>query len=95
MSVSAPNLGMEVEYAKSNLKTALSQICQLLLKVATVHTNIGTKETRHNGLPQNTIWKVCPDTILRLSVAKIQRNLKITVFQEVGIHVDSKLPNQI
>ena len=35
---------------------------------------------RINGLPQNTIWKVCPDKILCSSVAKIQQNLKITVW---------------
>ena len=39
------------------------------------------------------LWKVCPDTILRSSVAKIQRNLKITVFQQMGI--ESKLLNQM
>ena len=41
----------------------------------------------------NTLWKPLPATILRSSVAKIKRNLKMTVFQEVGI--DSKLLNQI
>ena len=46
-----------------------------------------------NGLPQNTVWKVCPDTILRSSVAKIQQNLKMTVFQEMGL--ESKLLRQI
>ena len=34
----------------------------------------------------------CPDIILRSSVAKIKRNLKMTVFQEMGIK--SKLLNQ-
>ena len=48
---------------------------------------------RINGLPQNTLWKPCSDTILRSSVAKIKQNLKMTVFQEVGI--DSKLLDQI
>ena len=51
------------------------------------------KETRINGLPQNTIWKVFPDTTLRSSVAKFKRNLKMTVFQEMGI--ESKLLNQM
>ena len=41
--------------------------------------------TRINGLSQYTVWKVCPATILRSSVAKIQRNLKMTVFPEMGI----------
>ena len=49
--------------------------------------------TRINGLPQNTIGKTFPDTILRSSVAKIKQNLKMTVFQEMGIK--SKLLNQI
>ena len=44
-----------------------------------------------NRLHQNVLWKAFPDTILRSSVAKIKRNLKMTVFQEVGI--DSKLLN--
>ena len=39
------------------------------------------------------LMETFPDTILRSSVAKIKRNLKMTVFQEVGI--DSKLLNQI
>ena len=39
------------------------------------------------------IWKAFPFTILRSSVAKINRNLKITVFQEMGI--ESTLLNQI
>ena len=39
------------------------------------------------------IWKTCPDTILRSLVAKIKRNLKMTVLQEVGI--DSNLLNQM
>ena len=38
-------------------------------------------------------WKAIPDIILRSSVAKIQLNLKMTVFQEMG--KESKLPNQI
>ena len=44
-----------------------------------------------NGLHQN--WKAFPDTILRSLVARIKRNLKMTVFQEIGI--ESKLLNQI
>ena len=39
------------------------------------------------------LWKVCPVTILRSSVAKIQRNLKMTVFQEMVI--ESKVLNKI
>ena len=38
------------------------------------------KEIRINGLPQNTIWKAFPNTILRSSVTKIKRNMKMTVF---------------
>ena len=45
------------------------------------------------GFPKNTIWKAFPDTILRSTVAKIKRNLKLTVFQEMDI--ESKLLNQI
>ena len=37
-------------------------------------------------------WIVCPDKILRSSVPKIQRNVKMTVFQEVCI--DSELITQ-
>ena len=33
---------------------------------------MATKETWINGLPQNTIWKPFPDTILHSSVAKRQ-----------------------
>ena len=40
-----------------------------------------------------TLWKAIPDTILRSSVANIKRNLKMTVFQDMGI--ESKLLNQI
>ena len=43
--------------------------------------------------PPKHLMEAFPDTILRSSVAKIKRNLKMTVFQEVGI--DSKLLNQI
>ena len=46
-----------------------------------------------HGLPQNTIWKVCPDTIIRSSVAKLQRNLKMTVFQENGHRIKITQPN--
>ena len=46
---------------------------------------------RNNGLPQDDVWIVCPDKILRSSVPKIQRNLKMTVFQEMVI--ESKLLN--
>ena len=49
--------------------------------------------TRINGLPQNTLWKAIPDTMLRSSVAKINQNLKMTVFHEMGI--ESILLNQI
>ena len=48
---------------------------------------------RISGLPQNTVWKICPAIILRSPVAKIQQNLKMTVFQEMVI--ESKLLNQI
>ena len=57
------------------------------------HWSVATKETQINGLPQNTIWNAFPYTILCSSVAKIKRNLKMTVFQEMGI--ESKLLNQI
>ena len=57
------------------------------------HWSVAAKETQINGLPQNTVWKAFPFTILRSLVAKIKRNLKMTVFQEMGI--DSKLLNQI
>ena len=43
------------------------------------------EETRNNGLPQDDVWIVCPDKILRSLVPKIQRILKMTVFQEVCI----------
>ena len=49
--------------------------------------------TRVNGLPQNTVWKAIPNTILRSSVAKNQANFKMTVFEEMGI--ESKSLNQI
>ena len=52
------------------------------------HGSMGFPKT-----PYGRFVPVCPDKILRSSVAKIQWNLKITVFQEVGI--DSKLLNQI
>ena len=29
------------------------------------HWSVATKETLIKGLPQDTVWKVCPDTILR------------------------------
>ena len=48
---------------------------------------------RINGLLQNIVWKVCLATILRSSVAKIQRNLKMTLFQEMVI--ESNLLNHI
>ena len=57
------------------------------------HCSVFLLLPRINGLPQNTVWKGCPTTILRSSVAKIQRNLKMTVFQEMVI--ESKLLNQI
>ena len=41
------------------------------------HCSVFLLLPRINGLSQNTVWKVCPATILRSSVAKIQRNLKI------------------
>ena len=41
------------------------------------HWSVATKETQINGLPQDIVWKVCPNTFLRSSVAKIQRNLKM------------------
>ena len=40
---------------------------------------------RINEFPQNTLWKAFPDTILHSSVAKIKQDLKIGVFQEVGM----------
>ena len=43
--------------------------------------------------PQITIWKAFPGAIIRSSVAKIKQNLKITVFQVMGIK--SKSLNQI
>ena len=49
------------------------------------HCSVFLLLPRINGLPQNTVWKVCPATNLRSPVAKIQRNLKITVFQEMVI----------
>ena len=52
-----------------------------------------TLHTRINGLPQNALWEALPDTILSSSVAKMKRNLNITVFQEVDI--DSNLLNQL
>ena len=57
------------------------------------HCSVFLLLPRINGLPQNPVWKVCPATILRSSLTKIQRNLKMTVFQEMGI--ESKLLNQI
>ena len=57
------------------------------------HCSVFLLLPRINGLPQNTVWKVCPATILRSPVAKIQRNLKMTLFQEMVI--ESKLLNQI
>ena len=56
-------------------------------------TELYTTQDRILWLWQNTIWKAIPDTILRSSVAKIKRNLKMTAFQEMG--VESKLLNQI
>ena len=43
--------------------------------------------------PKHLKWKAFPDAILHSSVTKIKRNLKMTVFQEMGI--ESKLLNQI
>ena len=48
------------------------------------------KKPGSTGFPKA---KAIPDIILRSSVAKIERNLKMIVFQEMGI--ESKLPNQI
>ena len=45
------------------------------------------------GFPKTPYGRLFPDTIICSSVAKIKRNLKITVIQEVG--KDSKLLNQI
>ena len=57
------------------------------------HWSVSTKETWFNGIPQNIEWKAIPDIILHSAVANIERNLKMTVFHEMGI--ESKLSNQI
>ena len=64
------------------------------LHISRLHKpSLATKETRINGLPQNTIilWKAFPYSVLRSSVVKIKRNLKMIIFQEIGM--DSKLLN--
>ena len=45
------------------------------------------------GFPKTPRERLFPDIILRSSIAKIKRNLKMTVFQEIVI--ESKLLNQI
>ena len=45
------------------------------------------------GFHKTPLWKASPYTIIRSSVAKITRNLKMTVFQEMAI--ESKLLNQM
>ena len=49
------------------------------------HRSVATKETWINGLPQKTVWRAFPFKTLRSSVAKIKRNLKMTVFKKTGI----------
>ena len=68
---------------------------QSIRRPVEAHCSVFLLLPRTNGLPQNTMygWKVCPATILRSPVAKIQRNFKMTVFQEMVI--ESKLLNQI
>ena len=55
--------------------------------------NPGNKRSTVQWASTKHIWKAFPYTILRSSVAKIKRNLEITVFQEIGI--ESKLLNKI
>ena len=68
---------------------------QSIRRPVEAHCSVFLLLPRINGLPQNTVWKVCPATILRSPVAKIQRNLKMTVhvFQEMV--KESKVLNQI
>ena len=66
---------------------------QSIRRPVETHCSVFLLLPRINGLPQNTVWKVCCATIFRSPVAKIQRNLKMTVFHEMVI--ESKSLNQI
>ena len=93
MMISSPNNRLFEKYFESGENSGISQFNYFHTVFCGSHLIHATKETRINGPPQYIIWKVCPDTILRSSVAKIQRNLKMAVYEEVCI--DSKLPKQI
>ena len=45
------------------------------------------------GFHKTPYGRLFPDTILRSSVAKIKQNLKMTVFQEMGIESKITQPN--